>query len=124
MVASFAVDFYIDADAANAAIASERMFNVMHFASGMKVDFIVRKSSEYRQHEFSRRRPVTVGSASTWIVSREDLILSKLAWSIYSRSELQRRDVQQLLAGSVDVDYLQRWAPVLGVQSQLRELLP
>jgi hypothetical protein len=32
--------------------------------------------------------------------------------------------VVALDARSVDADYLQRWAPVLGVQSQLRELLP
>lgn len=37
---------------------AQRMFNLMHLSSGIKVDLIVRKSSEYRQLEFDRRRPV------------------------------------------------------------------
>jgi len=44
----FSADFYIDADAVSAAIENERLFNTMHLSSGIKVDLIVRKSSEYR----------------------------------------------------------------------------
>ncbi len=53
VVAAFSTDFYIDADVAMAAIASETLFNLMHCGSGVKVDLIVRKSSEYRVFEFS-----------------------------------------------------------------------
>lgn len=121
VVAAFSADFYIDADAAMAAIASERLFNLMHYGSGVKVDLIVRKSSEYRILEFSRRRHVEMGAIKTWIVSREDLILSKLVWARDARSELQLRDVGQLLGGPVDADYLRTWAPALGVESLLEE---
>ena len=123
LVAAFSENFYIDADDVRSAIASERLFNLMHYDSGIKVDFIVRKSSEYRQHEFSRRQRITLGLAKTWIVSREDLILSKLVWIQETDSELQRRDVYQLLNGPVDRDYLNRWAPTLGVDTLLRELM-
>ena len=56
-------------------------------------------------------------------MSREDLVLSKLVWFLDSESELQLRDVRELLAKSIDVDYLNRWAPVLGVETALRELM-
>jgi hypothetical protein len=95
LVAAFASDFYIDADAARTAILSETMFNLMHLESGVKVDLIVRKSAEFRQVEFARRQPVAIAGIRTWIVSREDLILSKLVW-----------------------------APQLGVTTLLDELLP
>jgi hypothetical protein len=124
LVAAFADDFYIDEDAALDAIASERLFNLMHLGSAIKVDLIIRKSSEYRQLEFERRKYVQFGSSHTWIVSREDLILSKLVWARDSGSDLQRRDVRQLLAGPVEIDYLDRWAPELGVSALLQELLP
>jgi hypothetical protein len=120
---AFSSDFYIDADTVRAAIQGERLFNMMHLSSGIKVDLIVRKSSEYRLAEFARRQCVTVGSVATWIVSREDLILSKLVWALDSASELQSRDVRQLLAGPIDVEYMNRWAPVLGVETALRELM-
>ncbi|MDZ7645598.1 MAG: hypothetical protein U5K76_16055 [Woeseiaceae bacterium] len=46
------------------------------------------KSAEYRQVEFSRRQPVEIRGIKTWIVSREDLILSKLVWARETDSEL------------------------------------
>jgi hypothetical protein len=124
LVAAFASDFYIDADAARTAVSSERMFNLMHLESGVKVDLIIRKSSEFRQVEFARRQPVTIAGIRTWIVSCEDLILSKLVWALESNSELQRRDIHQLLAEAIDLDYIRKWAPQLGVTTLLDELMP
>jgi hypothetical protein len=125
LVVAFASDFYIDADAARTAILLERMFNLMHLESGVKVDLIVRKSSEFRQVEFARRKPIAIAGIRTWIVSCEDLILSKLVWARESNSEMQRRDIHQLLvAAPVDLDYIRKWAPGLGVAMLLDELMP
>jgi hypothetical protein len=123
LAAAFAADFYIDVDAARTAIRSERMFNLMHLESGVKVDFIVRKSAKFRQVEFARRKPVAIAGIQTCIVSCEDLILSKLVWALQSNSELQRRDIQQLLTGRVDFGYIREWAPQLGVSALLDELV-
>jgi hypothetical protein len=57
-VSALSPDFYIDADTVRSAIISQRLFNLMHFATSIKVDLIVRKGSEYRQVEFARRQPV------------------------------------------------------------------
>lgn len=119
---AFSADFYMDEDAAREAIASERLFNLMHLGSAIKVDMIVRKSSEFRRLEFERRKHVQFGAIQTWIVSREDLILSKLVWARDSGSDLQRRDVRQLLSGDIEAGYLDRWASVLGVSGLLQEL--
>ena len=124
LVQEFSVDFYVDTDAARAAVQSERLFNMMHLSSGIKVDLVVRKSSEYRRLEFERRQRALVGTVETWIVSREDLILSKLIWARDAQSELQYRDVRQLLDGDVDLEYLQHWAIALNVYTVLSELLP
>ena len=123
LVAAFTADFYIDADAARDAVRTERLFNLMHLESGIKVDLIVRKGTEYRQVEFARRQPVRLVGVATWIVSREDLILSKLVWAGDSGSELQLRDVAQLLGESVDFDYVRRWAPTLGVAELLEQVV-
>jgi hypothetical protein len=81
LVEAFSPDFYIDADEVRSAIKTQRMFNLMHLSSGVKVDLIVRRDSEYRQLEFGRRKPVALAGVTTWITSREDLILSKLVWA-------------------------------------------
>jgi hypothetical protein len=120
---SFASDYFVDSDMIRAAIDAKTLFNLMHFGTGLKVDLIVRKSSAYRMLEFSRRRQVQFGTIRTWIVSAEDLILSKLVWAQESNSEMQLRDVKLLLTGPLDVDYLRTWARELGVASRLDALL-
>jgi len=122
VVELFSADFYIDDDAARDAIKSQRMFNLMHFASGIKVDLIVRKDAEYRQVEFARREPVKLAGISTWITSREDLILSKLVWARDANSELQKRDVRTLLDDSAEWPYIREWASKLGVSDILEEV--
>jgi hypothetical protein len=122
LVNAFSADFYIDEDDARTAVRSQRMFNLMHLASGIKVDLIVRKDSEYRRVEFARRQPVNLGGVATWITAREDLILSKLVWAREADSELQKRDVRTLLDDTVDWQYLKEWAPKLGVAEILNDI--
>jgi len=123
LVSAFAPDFYVDADAVQDALAAEGLFNMMHLESGIKVDLIIRRDEEYRRVEFERRAPINFASIRTWIVSREDLMLSKLVWARVGASELQLRDVRALIANDMDTNYLRHWAEVLGVSAMLEELL-
>jgi hypothetical protein len=123
LVASLAPDFYVDAEAARDAVRTQRLFNLLHLDSGIKVDLIVRKTTAYRRLEFERRIAVQVGDVHTWIATREDLILSKLVWARDAGSELQLRDVRSLLEEGPDVAYLRRWAAELGVATQLEDAL-
>lgn len=118
---AFEPDYYVPDDI-DVALAAPGMFNLVHMASVTKVDIIVRKDTPYRRHEFARRVRTTLSGFDAWLVSREDLILSKLVWSRDSGSEQQRRDVVNLLADPVDRDYLGRWATELGVADRLEEL--
>ncbi len=117
-------DYYFDEQAAQAAIAHESLFNLLHHASLVKIDCIVRKSHPYRQAEFTRRRRVDFGGFPVWIVSAEDLLLSKLDWLKDSRSEMQFRDVRNLvdMAPQLDWAYLRHWADQLGILSLLEEV--
>jgi hypothetical protein len=123
VAALFLPDYYVADDDVARAIAGSGMFNALHLAKLVKLDFIVRKDTPYRRHEFGRRQRVRMPGFEAWIVSREDLILSKLAWAKDSGSEMQLRDVRSLLAGSADREYLERWAGELSVIDLLRRSL-
>jgi hypothetical protein len=117
----FATDYYVDIEAVRSAIARESSFNLIHLESVIKVDCIVQKKSAYRRLEFERRQQIKVQDFTTWIASKEDLIISKLYWARDSRSETQLRDVKNLLATGYDAAYLKEWATALGLESLLRE---
>lgn len=117
----FEDDYYLDREAVSRAVAHRSLFNLIHNDSVIKIDFIVLKVDAYRQEEFARRQRITLDDFQTWIVSREDLILSKLLWARTSRSELPLRDVRNLLAVGCEVDYLRRQAERLGMDELLME---
>jgi hypothetical protein len=119
----FDLDYYVAREAVSEAITRQSIFNLIHHESVIKVDCIVRKSSDYRQLEFERRRAVRVQDFIIWIVSKEDLIISKLYWAQDSHSELQLRDVRNLLATGYDDRYLEKWTQALGLDSLLQECL-
>ena len=123
IAALFAPDYYVLEEDVARAIAAQTMFNVLHLDKVVKLDFIVRKDTAYRRGEFARRRRVVLPGFAAWIVSREDLILSKLAWAKDSGSELQMRDVAALLAAEVDEAYLRSCAGELSVGELLDSAL-
>jgi hypothetical protein len=118
----FADDYYVDDRAVANAIDHRSMFNLIHNETIIKVDCIVLKNDEYREEEFARRKQINLGDFQTWIVTREDLILSKLYWAKDSRSELQMQDVRNLLGSELDEVYLRSRAERLGVDELLTEV--
>lgn len=123
-VEAFQEGFYIDSEAVEKAVKKRGMFNLIHTEHVVKLGFIVRKDSLYRRREFSRRRRVTIDDQALYVVSPEDLILSKLHWTKDSKSEVQLTDVRSLLKSVKKLNrrYLARWARALSVESLYREV--
>jgi hypothetical protein len=122
IVRLFGADYYVSRSAVQDSIARESLFNLIHNESVIKVDCIVRKRTAYRLEEFNRRQRIKIEDFETWIVSKEDLILSKLYWARDSHSELQLRDVKNLLSTGCDRAYIERWTGELDVANLWQEV--
>jgi len=124
LLAAFAADCYLERAAVEEALAGRGMFNAIHRDWHLKADFIVRKDEPYRRGEFERRRRITLGDRSYSVVAPEDLVLSKLCWRRESRSELQLKDIEQILESQPGLDwpYMRQWAAELGVLADLEHL--
>lgn len=123
LLSLFESGFYYDKESIVYAIKHQSMFNIIHEQTIIKLDFIVRKNDVYRQIEFSRRIAHDFHGNIIYLVTPEDLILSKLVWARDAQSELQLRDVKQLLSARkvLDFDYLEKWADYLKVSKLLIE---
>ena len=117
-------EYYVSPEAAREAVLHQRSFNAIHEASLIKVDFMVRKREDYRLHEFTRRVRLSLADFELWVVSKEDLILSKLEWARESLSERQLADVENLIATGCDEAYLRRWSAALNLTDMLTRVLP
>ena len=121
MVKLFSPDYFVSREAVDSSIARQTLFNLIHNESVIKVDCIVRKQTDYRLNEFNRRQRIRIQDFETWIVSKEDLILSKLFWAKDSHSEVQLRDVKNLAATGCDRVYIERWTAELGLAELWQE---
>jgi hypothetical protein len=122
IVQLFSRDYYLSPEAVDSSIKHQSLFNLIHSESVIKVDCIVRKHSGFRLNEFQRRQRVKLRDFETWIVSKEDLVLSKLYWAKDSHSEFQLRDVKNLVSAGCDRGYIQRWTDELGVTTLWKEI--
>jgi hypothetical protein len=123
LLALFSDDFYTDRDSIKTALHNRGMFNIIHRAEVIKVDFIIRKDAEYRKVEFERRRSIEFEKLRIAVVSPEDLILSKLDWAKDSLSEMQIRDVKNLLntVRDLDMPYIEKWVAKLNLHTVYQE---
>lgn len=121
-IAEFEGDYYIPTNRAKQAARQKGMFNLLNNQTIIKIDCVVLKETEFDVNAFARRRKVDyAGDFDVWIISREDLILSKLNWAKRTKSERQLLDVASVIRNRYDVDYVEKWARKLGVEDLLRE---
>lgn len=121
-IKEFEPDYYVPHNRIRDAILRNKMFNVLDQNTIIKVDCVVRKTDEFQNLAFSRRRKVNyAGDFDVWIISREDLILSKLNWARTSRSEMQIRDAASILRNGYDENYIKLWTEKLGIEDLLKE---
>jgi len=120
----FKEDFYVDRDTVLNAVKKNGMFNMIHYESVFKVDFIIRKDDKYRREEFKRRKQIVFEGMELYVAAPEDLVLSKLYWAKDSLSELQLGDVKNLIKGvkDIDQDYLKQWVRYLDVEELFRKV--
>ncbi len=114
-----APEFSVDSESARAAIAGRRQLNILHPASGLKVDVMIPRMDAFDHSRFSRARRVhPAPGLSADFAAPEDVILKKLQWYDQGGSEKHLRDIAGILRispGEVDRDYITRWARELGL---------
>lgn len=107
-------DFYVSVEAARQAVRTHGQFNIIHPASGLKVDVMIPDNSSFNESRFARSTRVTpeVGYEAVF-ASPEDVIIKKMEYYREGGSDKHLRDVAGILKISgerMDLDYIVDWA--------------
>lgn len=125
LVRAFQDEFYISQEAVQNALHKQSMFNMVHFDSGIKVDFWIIQANEFDRKRFERRQKHRYRGKEIYFSSPEDVILKKVLW--FKESEIQKHLEDALgileIQENLDLNYLKIWADKLGIQTLLEELL-
>jgi len=124
-------EFHIDEQAAARAVNERSSFNLIHYASGVKVDLFVKGKSAFDAMEFGRCLTIRLGQEpgrEVFVKSAEDTVLRKLLWYRMGGevSDRQWQDVRGIVAiqgERLDRGYLATWAERLALRDLLERLL-
>lgn len=116
-----AEEFYVSEESARRAVRRRSQFNVIHPASGLKIDVIVPEDSLFNRSRFSRARRVQAGPAfKATFAAPEDVIVKKMEAFREGGSDKHLRDVAGILRISgdgLDYAYIENWTPHLGLET-------
>lgn len=120
-------EYYVNESAAREAIGTTGQFNVIHPASGNKIDFIIARQDAWGRSQISRRRREQIlPGRPGYTAAPEDVIIGKLFYYHKGGSEKHLRDIAAMLQVSgeeIDTDYIDDWAQNLGLTDEWRAVL-
>jgi hypothetical protein len=120
-------EYYVSEKAALEAVAMGGQFNLIHPASGNKIDFMIPRRDAWGLSQMSRRRREQIlPDRPGYTAAPEDVILAKLWYYQEGGSEKHLRDVAAMLQVSgeeIDKEYVTRWAEQLGFSAEWQAVL-
>jgi hypothetical protein len=100
LVAAVAEEYYVSLQMVREAVTTHSSFNLIHLATGMKVDLFPLSQDPLDVRQLKRRERVEVSPGVTiWVGAPDDQVLRKLRWYRLGGevSERQWRDVVSIL---------------------------
>jgi hypothetical protein len=114
-------DYYVPHNAVRQAVTSRSMFNIIDQKTAFKIDCVMTNPERFQRSAFGRRKRMDFYGKEIFVITPEDLVISKLLWAKDSHSEKQLTDVRNLLRNQMDTDYIEKWALELGLSGLLNE---
>lgn len=115
-----APDFYLSQNAVTEAVRDRRQFNIIHPASGLKVDVIIPKDDDFERSRQQRGVRLPIGDGvEVMFASAEDVIVRKMQYFRKGGSEKHLRDIASVLkiqGDRIDRKYIAGWADRLALR--------
>jgi hypothetical protein len=119
-------DFYFRETAVRDAIRGRFQFNLLHPASGNKVDFILPRNDPWGRSQLSRSKRIQLRpDLEGCVAAPEDVIVGKLWYFSEGGGDRHLRDITGILrvsGDSVDRNEIERWAKELGYMEIWRQV--
>lgn len=122
-----APEFYVSVPAARQAAAGGGQFNIVHPASGNKIDVMVARQDPWGRSQLARRRRELIfPQLPGFVAAPEDVIVGKLWYYDEGGSEKHLRDIAAILqvsGATLDRAYIEYWSRSLGLTAAWEAVL-
>lgn len=118
---------YLEKESLEDIVIDKKMLNIIYNPTCFKVDLIPLIDDEYELSKFKRRIKIKYDEDFIFVISPEDLIISKLLWSKKSGGlEKQIKDcesVYKLNKESLNISYLKKWIDKLNLANEFKKII-
>lgn len=118
-------EFQLEQQMSFETITATQRYKLHVSGTQFEVELFLLGSEAHDQSRFNRRRRVAFYGRNAFVPSPEDVVVTKLRWSLQGSRWKDRDDVRNVLAvqaGNLDWDYMQRWCREHGTLDLLNEI--
>ncbi len=112
-------EYYISEDSIKNAIYHTFQFNIIHPASGLKVDVVIKKNDDFDNMRFSRTNNFKMDGVGVNFAAPEDVLIMKMKYYKSGGSEKHIRDIMSMIKISkelIDFSYIETWVSKLNLK--------
>jgi hypothetical protein len=126
LVRALSPEFEVDPQVPFETITSTTRHRMRHRATAFTVELFELSDDAHDQTRFARRLPTQFAGRPAYAASPEDVVVTKLRWSMHGRRAKDVDDVKNVLAvqaGKLDLAYLRNWCDQHGTRALFEQVL-
>lgn len=123
-------EFQVDSQMSFETVTGTRRFVVSLRDTPFKIELFLLSDDAHDRERFGRRLQLDWHGRRVWVPTAEDVVITKLRWSMHGRRTKDVDDVRSVItlqSHVLDWDYIHRWCQVHGTMdllSQIRATIP
>lgn len=114
-------DFELDPQLSFETVTGTYRQYLRHQQKKFKIELFFLSRDSHDQERFRRRREEKLFGESIWLLSPEDVVVTKLRWS-RGKDEEDVRNVLFVQGGKLDWSYIEKWCQAHGTLAKLEEI--
>jgi hypothetical protein len=125
LAAEIGPDFEFDPQMSFESVTLTPRFKIRHRESIFTVEFFGLTDDPHDQERFARRVHGAVGGRRAFVLSAEDVIVTKLRWAVRAKRAKDLEDVRTVLgaqSGKLDYGYIRHWCAQHGTLELFEQL--
>ncbi|HRK31356.1 MAG TPA: hypothetical protein PLD59_09780 [Tepidisphaeraceae bacterium] len=126
LVAAIGPDFTFDPQMSFESVTRTPRYKIRHREALFTIELFGLTSDPHDQARFARRVRGAVGSTVAYVLSPEDIVVTKLRWCVRAPRAKDREDIENVLAvhcKTLDLRYIRQWTDQHGTRALFEQLL-
>jgi hypothetical protein len=118
-------EFRLDPQIKFESVTGTRRVVIVHVPTQFEIEVFELSNDPHDQSRFARRRMAQVYGGHSWVLTPEDVLITKLNWLRSANRSKDRMDVQQVIAVQsqmLDWPYIERWCDAMGSRAVLEQI--